>query len=110
MSLIASVHAREILDSRGDPTVEVDVLLDDDSFGRAAVPSGASTGQHEAVELRDGEASRFGGRGVRRAVANVDAVLEPAIAGELALDQRRIDGILLEVDGTRDKSSLGANA
>ena len=110
MSLIASVHAREILDSRGDPTVEVDVLLDDDSFGRAAVPSGASTGQHEAVELRDGEASRFGGRGVRRAVANVDAVLEPAIAGELALDQRRIDGILLELDGTRDKSSLGANA
>jgi enolase len=110
MSLIASVHAREILDSRGDPTVEVDVLLDDDSFGRAAVPSGASTGRHEAVELRDGEASRFGGRGVRRAVANVDAILEPAIAGELALDQRRIDGILLELDGTRDKSSLGANA
>ena len=110
MSLISSVHAREILDSRGDPTVEVDVLLDDDSFGRAAVPSGASTGEHEAVELRDGEPSRFAGKGVRRAVANVDDILEPALAGELALDQRRVDGILLELDATPDKSSLGANA
>jgi enolase len=110
MSLIASIHARQILDSRGNPTVEVDVLLDDDSFGRAAVPSGASTGRHEAIELRDGDPSRFGGSGVLRAVANVQTVIDPALTGELALDQRRIDAMLLELDGSPDKSSLGANA
>jgi enolase len=110
MSLVSAIHAREILDSRGTPTVEVDVLLDDDSFGRAAVPSGASTGEHEALELRDGDPARYGGRGVTRAVENVDAIIGPALTGELALDQRRIDAALLDLDGTSDKSSLGANA
>jgi enolase len=110
MSLISSISAREILDSRGNPTVEVDVLLDDDSFGRAAVPSGASTGRHEALELRDGDERRYGGRGVRAAADNVNTIIEPALSGELALDQRRIDATLLELDGTSDKSSLGANA
>jgi enolase len=110
MSLISSISAREILDSRGNPTVEVDVLLDDDSFGRAAVPSGASTGRHEALELRDGDERRYGGRGVKAAADNVNTIIEPALAGELALDQRRIDATLLELDGTSDKSSLGANA
>src|SRR4051794_24836397 len=110
MSLISSISAREILDSRGNPTLEVDVLLDDDSFGRAGVPSGASTGRHEALELRDGDDRRYGGRGVRTAADNVNTVIEPALLGELALDQRRIDATLLELDGTSDKSSLGANA
>ncbi len=110
MSLISSISAREILDSRGNPTLEVDVLLDDDSFGRAGVPSGASTGRHEALELRDGDDRRYGGRGVRTAADNVNTVIEPALSGELALDQRRIDATLLELDGTSDKSSLGANA
>jgi enolase len=110
MSLISSISAREILDSRGNPTLEVDVLLDDDSFGRAGVPSGASTGRHEALELRDGDDRRYGGRGVRTAAGNVNTVIEPALSGELALDQRRIDATLLELDGTSDKSSLGANA
>ena len=110
MSLISSISAREILDSRGNPTLEVDVLLDDDSFGRAGVPSGASTGRHEALELRDGDDRRYGGKGVRTAADNVNTVIEPALSGELALDQRRIDATLLELDGTTDKSSLGANA
>ena len=110
MSLISSISAREILDSRGNPTLEVDVLLDDDSFGRAGVPSGASTGRHEALELRDGDDRRYGGRGVRTAADNVNTVIEPALSGELALDQRRIDATLLELDDTSDKSSLGANA
>ena len=110
MPAVEALLAREILDSRGSPTVEVDVLLDDGAFGRAAVPSGASTGEHEALELRDADASRFGGKGVLRAVANVNEVIEPALIGEEALDQRAIDAMLLELDGSPDKSKLGANA
>ncbi len=110
MPAIEAVHAREILDSRGNPTVEVEVLLEDGSVGRAAVPSGASTGEHEAVELRDGDPGRFGGKGVLRAVGNVISVIGPAIEGEDALDQRGVDAILLDLDGSADKSNLGANA
>jgi enolase len=110
MSLIDSVRAREILDSRGNPTVEVDVWLDDGAFGRAAVPSGASTGEHEALELRDGDAARFGGKGVLRAVANVHDAIAPAIAGMDAYEQRAVDRALLDLDGSDDKSTLGANA
>jgi enolase len=110
MPAIEAVFAREILDSRGAPTVEVDVLLDDGAFGRAGVPSGASTGEHEALELRDGDATRFGGKGVLQAVTNVNEVIAPTIAGEEALDQRAVDGMLLDLDGTADKSKLGANA
>ena len=107
---IARVKGREILDSRGNPTVEVDVVLSDGSLGRAAVPSGASTGKHEAVELRDGDKSRFGGLGVLKAVANVDNVIAPAIIGRAADDQEGIDDNLIELDGTENKSRLGANA
>jgi enolase len=107
---IEAVLAREILDSRGNPTVEVDVLLADGSFGRAAVPSGASTGAHEALELRDDDRRRFGGRGVLRAVANVVDVIAPALVGAEALDQREVDRLLLDLDGTEGKSKLGANA
>ncbi len=110
MSSIESVHARQILDSRGNPTVEVDVWLDDGAFGRAAVPSGASTGQHEALELRDGDGSRFGGMGVLGAVSNVNGPIGAAIAGMEAFDQRGVDTALLDLDGTADKSALGANA
>jgi enolase len=110
MPAIEVVTAREILDSRGNPTVEVDVFLEDGSMGRAAVPSGASTGEHEAIELRDGEATRYGGKGVMRAVTNVTDVIGPALLDEEALDQRAIDRLLLEMDGTPDKSALGANA
>jgi enolase len=110
MPAIASLRAREILDSRGNPTIEVDVLLDDGSAGRAAVPSGASTGEHEALELRDGDAGRFGGKGVLRAVDNVLSVLGPGVVGIDALDQRAVDAALLELDGTPTKSALGANA
>jgi len=110
MSLIDTVRAREILDSRGDPTVEVDVWLDDGAFGRAAVPSGASTGEHEALELRDGDAARFGGKGVLRAVANVHDAMAPAIVGMDAYEQRAVDRALLDLDGSDDKSTLGANA
>ena len=110
MSAIDTVLAREILDSRGNPTVEVDVLLVDGAFGRAAVPSGASTGEHEAVELRDGDPKRFAGKGVLQAVANVTDVIAPALVGADALDQREIDRLLLELDGTADRSNLGANA
>jgi enolase len=110
MPAIEAVHAREILDSRGNPTIEVDVFLEDGSFGRAAVPSGASTGEHEALELRDGDAKRFGGKGVLRAIDNVVSTIGPAIAGEEALDQRGIDALLLDLDGSADKSNLGANA
>jgi enolase len=110
MPAVQALHGREILDSRGNPTVEVDVLLEDGSFGRAAVPSGASTGEHEALELRDGDVSRFGGKGVQRAVSNVDELIAPALIGEEALDQRAVDALLLELDGTVDKSNLGANA
>jgi enolase len=107
---IELLRAREILDSRGDPTVAVDVLLADGSRGTAMVPSGASTGAHEAVELRDGEKGRYRGKGVRKAVGNVDDVIAPELIGEDAADQSAIDRILLELDGTKDKSKLGANA
>ena len=110
MPEIIDVVAREILDSRGNPTVEVDVTLDDGSFGRAAVPSGASTGAHEAVEMRDGDAKRYGGKGVRKAVDAVNGEIFEAIAGFEALDQRRLDQALINLDGTPNKSRLGANA
>ena len=107
---IEFVDAREILDSRGNPTVEVDVALADGSFGRAAVPSGASTGAHEAVELRDGDTRRYGGKGVLRAVANVRDVIAPELVGLDAADQTGLDQVLVELDGTPDKGRLGANA
>lgn len=110
MSTITDIFAREILDSRGNPTVEVDVILEDGSFGRAAVPSGASTGEHEAVELRDGDAARYLGKGVTKAVENVDGPIAEALIGMDASDQRQIDSILIALDGTENKSALGANA
>ena len=110
MSPIDSVHAREILDSRGNPTVEVDVWLQDGGFGRAAVPSGASTGEHEALELRDGDPARFGGKGVLRALASVNERIGPELRGVDALDQRAVDRLLIDLDGTPEKSALGANA
>ena len=110
MPAIEAVHAREILDSRGNPTVEVDVFLEDGSFGRAAVPSGASTGEHEALELRDGDPDRFSGKGVLRAVDNVVSVIGPALVGEEALDQRMVDAMLIDLDGSAGKANLGANA
>ena len=109
MSAIVDLHAREILDSRGNPTVEVDVILESGAMGRAAVPSGASTGSHEAVELRDGD-SRFGGKGVLKAVAAVNGELYDALSGMDADDQYGIDTALIELDGTENKSRLGANA
>jgi len=109
-STIAAVHARQILDSRGNPTVEVDVALESGAFGRAAVPSGASTGEHEAVELRDGDARAYLGKGVLKAVSNVDTELAPALLGLDPRDQRAIDMSMIELDGTRNKSRLGANA
>ena len=110
MSIIEFIEAREILDSRGNPTVEVDVILEDGSMGRAAVPSGASTGVHEAVELRDGDKKRFGGKGVLKAVDNVNNIIAPAIEGMDALDQVAIDRAMIELDGTPNKARLGANA
>ena len=110
MSIISDVTAREILDSRGNPTVEVEVVLDDDSFGRAAVPSGASTGEFEAVELRDGDKERYLGKGVRQAVENVNEQIAPHIIGLDATYQARLDQKLIELDGTENKSKLGANA
>ncbi len=110
MTAIVDIIGREILDSRGNPTVEVDVVLEDGAMGRAAVPSGASTGAHEAVELRDGDKSRFGGKGVQKAVDAVNGEIFDAISGMDAEDQRRIDHALLALDGTRNKSRLGANA
>ena len=110
MSAIETVHARQILDSRGNPTVEVDVWLDDGSLGRAAVPSGASTGEHEAVELRDGDPSAFGGKGVLQAIANANGPLAGAVVGMDASDQRGVDKVLLDLDGTPTKSGMGANA
>jgi enolase len=110
MPEIVSVWAREILDSRGNPTVEAEVVCDDGAMGRAAVPSGASTGAHEALELRDGDERRFGGKGVQTAVANVIETIGPALLGEEALDQREVDRILIDLDGTETKSKLGANA
>ncbi|MDQ3804731.1 MAG: phosphopyruvate hydratase [Acidobacteriota bacterium] len=110
MSLIDSVHAREILDSRGNPTVEAEVLLVSGETGRAAVPSGASTGEHEAVELRDGDRRRYLGRGVTQAVANVNERIAPEVEGLDALDQAEVDAALVALDGTPNKSKLGANA
>ncbi len=110
MPLIEHIHAVEILDSRGNPTLEVDVIADDGSFGRAGVPSGASTGPAEALELRDGDESRYNGKGVLQAVENVNDTLYEALAGVETTDQILIDRILLEVDGTENKSHLGANA
>jgi len=110
MSEIEAVLAREILDSRGNPTVEVEVLLDDGSVGRAAVPSGASTGAHEALELRDGDAARFGGKGVLRAVRAVEEEIAPEVEEMDPLDQRALDQALLNLDGTPEKRRLGANA
>ena len=110
MTAIADIRAREILDSRGNPTVEVDVRLTDGAMGRAAVPSGASTGAHEAVELRDGDKSRWLGKGVTKAVDHVNDEIAPAIFGLDAPDQEGIDTVLLELDGTENKSRLGANA
>lgn len=107
---ISKIHGREVLDSRGNPTVEVDVTLESGAFGRAAVPSGASTGENEALELRDGDKSRYLGKGVLKAVANVNNVIAPALEGMSALDQRAIDRKMLELDGTKTKSRLGANA
>ena len=110
MTDIADIVARQILDSRGNPTVEVDVILDDGSFGRAAVPSGASTGAHEAVELRDGDKDLWGGKGVGKAVDNVNGEIFDALSGMDAEDQRRIDEALIALDGTENKGRLGANA
>ena len=110
MSVILEITGREILDSRGNPTVEVEVLVEGGYVGRAAVPSGASTGEHEAIELRDGDPGRYLGKGVRKAVANVNDRIAPEVVGMDVLDQLAIDKLLLELDGTPNKSSLGANA
>ena len=107
---IKSIKGREILDSRGNPTVEVDVLLESGVTGRAAVPSGASTGEHEALELRDNDKKRYGGKGVLKAVANINNVIAPALKGMSALDQMGIDHAMIKLDGTKTKSNLGANA
>ena len=109
MSAIIDLHAREIIDSRGDTTVEVDVTLETGAFGRAGVPSGASTGVHEAVELRDGDSARYCGKGVLNACENVNIEMFDAIVGMAAEDQIHIDNTLIELDGTDDKSRLGAN-
>ena len=110
MALIDEVYAREVLDSRGNPTVEVEVWLDDDTMGRAIVPSGASTGVHEAVELRDGDKSRYLGKGVLKAVENVNEIIADEIIGMDAMDQVALDKFLIELDGTENKGKLGANA
>ena len=110
MSTIAEVHSRQILDSRGNPTVEVEVTLIDGSTGAAAVPSGASTGIHEAWELRDGDESQFMGKGVLQAVENVNTTIDAELTGMNALDQIEIDYKLIELDGTDNKKNLGANA
>ena len=108
--IIEKVHAREILDSRGNPTIEVEVTLESGIMGRASVPSGASTGENEALEMRDGDKSRFGGKGVLKAVKNVNDKIAPAIIGMSVLEQRAIDHQMIELDGTKTKSNLGANA
>ena len=110
MSTIIEVHAREILDSRGNPTVETEIMLSSGAQGRAAVPSGASTGEHEAVELRDGDSRRYGGKGVVEAVRNVNEVLGPRLEGMAAADQIAVDAEMMDADGTPNKSKLGANA
>ncbi|WP_420316384.1 phosphopyruvate hydratase [Ekhidna sp.] len=110
MSVIESVFARQIMDSRGNPTVEVEVITEDGYIGRAAVPSGASTGEHEAVELRDGDKSRYMGKGVQKAVDNVNEIIAPEIEGLLVVEQAYIDQVMIDLDGTPNKSKLGANA
>src|SRR3954468_20048288 len=110
MSYIASIHARQILDSRGNPTVEVDVVTDEGAFGRAAVPSGASTGIHEAVELRDGDKSIYGGKGVLKAVSNVNDIIADQLIGFPVNEQASLDARLIDMDGTDNKGKLGANA
>src|SRR5262249_52857241 len=110
MSKIAAVHARQILDSRGNPTVEAEVITEKGFMGRAAVPSGACTGKHEAVELRDSDKKAFGGKGVKQAVKNVNKVLAEQIVGLSVFDQSAIDRLMNEIDGTENKSKLGANA
>src|SRR5690349_8634994 len=110
MSRIAEIRGREILDSRGNPTVEVDVILDSGALGRAAVPSGASTGTREAVELRDGDRARYGGKGVLKAVEHVNTVLKSALVGADPSAQSVIDRRMIELDGTENKARLGANA
>src|SRR5579884_4464933 len=110
MSTIFNIEAREIIDSRGNPTVEVDVILAGGAIGRAAVPSGASTGEHEAIELRDGDPKRYNGKGVTKAVQNITDKILPALEGVDALDQLTVDRIMLDLDGTENKSKLGANA
>jgi enolase len=110
MMTISALHAREILDSRGNPTIEVECLLEGGALGRAAVPSGASTGEHEAIELRDGDAARYRGKGVLKAVRNVNESIAPALIGEDAYDQAGIDARLIALDGTPNKGKLGANA
>ena len=107
---IDNIHAREILDSRGNPTVEVEVTLEDGSFARAAVPSGASTGVHEALELRDGDKKRYGGKGVQKAVGHVNNEIADALIGMDALDQGAVDRAMIELDGTKHKEKFGANA
>src|ERR1700674_3547797 len=107
---IESIYAREILDSRGNPTIEVEVILNDGSFGRAAVPSGASTGAHEAIELRDKDKGRYLGQGVLQAVRNVNEIIAPKLLDHDALEQVAVDRLLLELDGTPNKGKLGANA
>src|SRR6266508_907395 len=109
-TLIEEVIAREVLDSRGNPTVEVDVRLESGDIGRAIVPSGASTGAHEAVELRDGDKARYGGKGVLKAVEHVNDEIAEAVVGLDALDQRSVDRIMCDLDGTANKGRLGANA
>lgn len=110
MAVITDLHAREILDSRGNPTLEVDMSLEDGTFARAGVPSGASTGIFEATELRDGDETRYGGKGVLKAVDNVNGEIADAVIGWDASDQRGLDHILINLDGTENKSRLGANA
>src|SRR6202044_662342 len=110
MSLIIDIHARQILDSRGNPTIEVDVLTENGAFGRAAVPSGASTGAHEAVELRDNDKSKYMGKGVLKAVANVNDTFAKELQGIDVFEQNAIDKLMLEIDGTDNKGNLGANA
>ena len=110
MTGILDIHAREIMDSRGNPTIEVEIELETGAVGRAAVPSGASTGAHEAVELRDGDAGRYGGAGVLSAVSNVTERVAPELVGREGLDQESLDRLLIDLDGTPNKSVLGANA
>ena len=109
-SAIQKIHAREIIDSRGNPTVEVDMRLEDGSTGRAAVPSGASTGEHEAIELRDKDKKRFLGNGVRKAVTNINTIIADTLKGFDATNQPQLDKIMIELDGTENKSNLGANS